>query len=67
LKPLQSIRDAELDAAEKSWSSWLAMEDWMIGPRAPQETGPDQSDQRSRPWDRAGGVAGYDDGLPDGI
>ncbi|KAI4790421.1 hypothetical protein E4T45_13174, partial [Aureobasidium sp. EXF-8846] len=67
LKPLQSIRDEELDAAEKSWSSWLAMEDWMIGPRAPQETGPDQSDQRSRPWDRAGGVAGYDAGLPDGI
>jgi hypothetical protein len=56
-----------LDAAEKSWSSWLAMEDWMIGPRAPQETGPDQSEQRSRPWDRAGGVAGYDAGLPDGI
>jgi hypothetical protein len=37
LKPLQSIRDEELDAAEKSWSSWLAMEDWMIGPRAPQD------------------------------
>jgi hypothetical protein len=68
LKPLQSIRDEELDAAEKSWSSWLAMEDWMIGPRAPhEETAPDQSNQRSRPWERAGGIAGYDSGLPDGV
>jgi hypothetical protein len=57
-----------LDAAEKSWSSWLAMEDWMIGPRAPhEETAPDQSSQRSRPWERAGGIAGYDSGLPDGV
>ncbi|THX03377.1 hypothetical protein D6D17_05961 [Aureobasidium pullulans] len=68
LKPLQSIRDEELDAAEKSWSSWLAMEDWMIGPRAPHEdSSQDQSSQRSRPWERAGAMSGYDAGLPDGI
>ncbi|KAL1304590.1 hypothetical protein AAFC00_003559 [Neodothiora populina] len=35
LKPLQQVRAEELDAAEESWSSWLAMEDWEIGPRDP--------------------------------
>ncbi|KAI5203621.1 hypothetical protein E4T39_04076 [Aureobasidium subglaciale] len=61
-----SIRDEELDAAEKSWSSWLAMEDWMIGPRAPnEETGHNQSTQRSRQWERAEGMSGYD--ASDGI
>ena len=36
LRPLQSPVDAEILAAEKSWSEWLAMEDWMVGPRAPE-------------------------------
>lgn len=69
LKPLQSIRDEELEAAEKSWSSWLAMEDWMIGPRAPQGSDDDheQPSRGSRSWVRAGGMPGYDSGLPDGI
>ncbi|KAI9815112.1 MAG: hypothetical protein M1827_002955 [Pycnora praestabilis] len=35
LRPLQGPVDAEIQAAEKSWSEWLAMEDWMVGPRAP--------------------------------
>ena len=35
LKPLQNVHNAEIEAAEKSWSQWLAMEDWMVGPRAP--------------------------------
>ncbi|EEQ83600.2 uncharacterized protein BDCG_00405 [Blastomyces dermatitidis ER-3] len=35
LRPLQAPADAEIEAAEKSWSEWLAMEDWMVGPRAP--------------------------------
>ncbi|PGH32607.1 hypothetical protein GX50_04581 [[Emmonsia] crescens] len=35
LRPLQGSADAEIEAAEKSWSEWLAMEDWMVGPRAP--------------------------------
>ncbi|KAF1354897.1 hypothetical protein BDV97DRAFT_374836 [Delphinella strobiligena] len=35
LKPLQNVRGEELEAAENSWSSWLAMEDWMLGPREP--------------------------------
>ncbi|OAX77113.1 hypothetical protein ACJ72_08592, partial [Emergomyces africanus] len=35
LRPLQGSADAEIEAAEKRWSEWLAMEDWMVGPRAP--------------------------------
>lgn len=35
LRPLQGSLDAEIEAAEKNWSEWLAMEDWMVGPRAP--------------------------------
>ena len=37
LKPLDRCVIEELEAAEKSWSGWLAMEDWMVGPRAPAE------------------------------
>jgi len=36
MRPLQSPVTAEIEAAEKSWSEWLAMEDWMVGPRAPE-------------------------------
>ena len=36
MRPLQAPVDAEIEAAEKSWSEWLAMEDWMVGPRAPE-------------------------------
>lgn len=35
LRPLQGTVDREILAAEKSWSEWLAMEDWMVGSRAP--------------------------------
>ena len=35
MRPLQGPVIAEIEAAEKSWSEWLAMEDWMVGPRAP--------------------------------
>ena len=38
-RPLQGAVDAEIGAAEKSWSEWLAMEDWMVGPRAPESIG----------------------------
>lgn len=37
MKPLDEAKIDELTAAEKAWSSWLAMEDWMVGPRAPEE------------------------------
>ncbi len=36
MRPLQGPVNAEIEAAEKSWSEWLAMEDWMVGPRAPE-------------------------------
>ena len=35
MRPLQNPKEAELRAAEKAWSEWLLMEDWLIGPRAP--------------------------------
>ena len=37
LRPLQGVSNAEIGAAEKTWSEWLAMEDWMVGPRAPEQ------------------------------
>ena len=36
MRPLANPINAEIEAAEKSWSEWLAMEDWMVGPRAPE-------------------------------
>ncbi|CAI7564114.1 unnamed protein product [Penicillium glandicola] len=48
LRPLQGALDAEIEAAERSWSEWLAMEDWMVGPRAP-DIMHDESSQNSRP------------------
>ncbi|KAI9773833.1 MAG: hypothetical protein M1840_006058 [Geoglossum simile] len=35
LRPLQSPGNGEIEAAEIKWSEWLAMEDWMVGSRAP--------------------------------
>ncbi|KAF2269257.1 hypothetical protein CC78DRAFT_529479 [Lojkania enalia] len=40
LKPLQDVQLAEIEGAEKTWSQWLAMEDWMVGPRAPDVDDP---------------------------
>ncbi|GAB7365234.1 hypothetical protein MBLNU230_g6319t1 [Neophaeotheca triangularis] len=39
MKPLDEASAEELAAAEKAWSQWLAMEDWMVGPRAPEGEG----------------------------
>ena len=63
LKPLQNVRQEELEAAEVNWSSWLLMEDWMIGPRSPRDVGSTQ-----RPYDRSNAQtgAGHDSGMPDG-
>ncbi|KAL8689008.1 MAG: hypothetical protein Q9218_005222 [Villophora microphyllina] len=36
MRPLQGAIGQEIEAAEKTWSEWLAMEDWMVGPRAPE-------------------------------
>ncbi|KAI9852776.1 MAG: hypothetical protein M1824_001733 [Vezdaea acicularis] len=46
LRPLQGPVDAEIEAAEKTWSEWLAMEDWMVGSRAPNEMQDPSSDGR---------------------
>ncbi|KYK54311.1 hypothetical protein DCS_06268 [Drechmeria coniospora] len=35
LRPLQSVTEKEIVNAEACWSEWLAMQDWMLGPRAP--------------------------------
>jgi hypothetical protein len=35
LRPLQGASIDEIESAEKNWSKWLAMEDWMVGPRDP--------------------------------
>ncbi|GAM41065.1 hypothetical protein TCE0_041r13900 [Talaromyces pinophilus] len=37
LRPLRAPQEEELRAAEARWSEWLAMEDWMVGPRSPFE------------------------------
>ncbi|KAF2431864.1 hypothetical protein EJ08DRAFT_586598 [Tothia fuscella] len=34
MKPLQDVKLEEIEGAEKTWSQWLAMEDWMLGPRS---------------------------------
>ncbi|KAK3359954.1 hypothetical protein B0T25DRAFT_564915 [Lasiosphaeria hispida] len=35
LRPLQNVSEKEILGAEVGWSEWLAMQDWMLGPRAP--------------------------------
>ncbi|XHG09454.1 hypothetical protein AWENTII_012510 [Aspergillus wentii] len=35
LRPLREPSEEELRSAETRWSEWLAMEDWMVGPRSP--------------------------------
>jgi hypothetical protein len=37
LRPLQNVTEDEIQAAESNWSEWLAMQDWMLGPRAPDD------------------------------
>lgn len=43
LRPLQRVTEVEIVNAESNWSEWLAMQDWMLGPRAP----PGVSDSRA--------------------
>ncbi|GIZ44599.1 hypothetical protein CKM354_000779300 [Cercospora kikuchii] len=80
MKPLDEAKGEELAAAEKQWSDWLAMEDWMVGPRAPGEGATQYEGRRSyeEPHHqggsrRSGGsrgrssLVGPSDGLPDGL
>lgn len=57
MKPLDGAKMDELTAAEKAWSGWLAMEDWMVGPRAPTE--------ESRAPSRMGNAGGGNESLAD--
>lgn len=36
LSPLREASEVEIQAAESTWSEWLAMQDWMLGPRSPE-------------------------------
>ncbi|KAF2161542.1 hypothetical protein M409DRAFT_69656 [Zasmidium cellare ATCC 36951] len=67
MKPLDEAKMEELTAAEKAWSSWLAMEDWMVGPRAPE----DEDAPRTHSHRASGGGSmryqGMPDGMPDGL
>lgn len=36
LSPLKDASEKEILQAEKCWSEWLAMQDWMLGPRSPE-------------------------------
>ncbi|KXS97983.1 hypothetical protein AC578_3124 [Pseudocercospora eumusae] len=49
MKPLGEAKQQELTAAEKAWSDWLAMEDWMVGPRAPNGEGGVRSFEAVKP------------------
>ena len=35
LSPLQNVSEREIANAEVCWGQWLAMQDWMLGPRSP--------------------------------
>ncbi|KAG6027139.1 hypothetical protein E4U41_001047 [Claviceps citrina] len=37
LRPPIYVTEGEIVSAEANWSDWLAMQDWMLGPRAPPE------------------------------
>ncbi len=36
LSPLKDASEKEIQMAETTWSEWLAMQDWMLGPRSPE-------------------------------
>jgi hypothetical protein len=40
IRPLQRVELEEIEGAENNWSEWLAMQDWMLGPRAPEQQHP---------------------------
>jgi hypothetical protein len=35
MAPLNNVLLGEIQSSERAWSDWLAMEDWMLGPRRP--------------------------------
>lgn len=47
LRTLQRPSEAEIAAGDRSWDEWLAMEDWVVGPRMPDSLR--ESSQNSQP------------------
>ncbi|KAI8951314.1 hypothetical protein F4801DRAFT_294028 [Xylaria longipes] len=45
LRPLQHVTEEEIVSAESNWSQWLAMQDWMVGPRNPEDIPPIVKDE----------------------
>ena len=43
LQPLQNVDEKEIVSAETKWSEWLAMQDWMLGPRTPVDVSADMA------------------------
>ena len=60
LQPLEDVRREEIENAEKQWSRWLAMEDWMVGERAPGRAG---NGEGMEGVNRTGNVADEVDGV----
>ncbi|KJZ75530.1 hypothetical protein HIM_04993 [Hirsutella minnesotensis 3608] len=48
LRPLQGVTEVEIVNAESNWSEWLAMQDWMLGPRAPHGANDPRASRASR-------------------
>lgn len=63
MKPLDGAKMEELTNAEKAWSAWLAMEDWMVGPRAPE----DSVDTSAMPDGAPAASSSLNTSLPDGV
>ena len=51
LSPLRDATEAEIQAAESTWSEWLAMQDWMLGSRSPEAMKSGRSPQVKREQD----------------
>lgn len=67
MKPLEDAKVEELTAAEKAWSKWLAMEDWMVGDRRlPEEERREEREETMRGRYTGGGIGGSEN-LPDGV
>ncbi|KAJ2987041.1 hypothetical protein NUW58_g4723 [Xylaria curta] len=47
LRPLQDVTEEEIVSAETNWSQWLAMQDWMIGPRNPEDIPPNVKNEEA--------------------
>ncbi|KAK5171433.1 uncharacterized protein LTR77_004577 [Saxophila tyrrhenica] len=67
MSPMEDAKVDELMAAEKGWSKWLAMEDWMVGERRP--SGEERAERREEAMGGryTGSGIGGSENLPDGV